>query len=734
MIVLENKIFTIGFSEKNGSIVLLVDPVRELNYVHKEINDPFLVETDRKTTPEFTEFSWRKTGNALDLQWIRQDWYTVHASIKLTSSGLDFSCNIKNESDLTIISLEYPIIGGIMKTGHDDHLIHSYATGFMVDDPFTSFPNEGDGLRYMPYPESFSGASMQFFAYYGNKGGLYFAALDPGMHQKWLNFYKHADYLQATHIFGYEDLHPGNDLILPYVFHVRPFSGDWTDAAKIYKEYATGNYSFLPKTTCLRKHPEWLYKKVGVTTFGINAKHDRSLWLNQYHKDIGTPIFHILGPDWTHEPQTFRRGIPGPIEEWIPTRFNKHNLETIHKNNDYFAPFEFDFYVREHPEYSDHVMHFPKHPKSHDMYHFNMLCPTEPYTREMHVKRDLAVYEEVKPDAFYYDISANNLIKTCMADNHHHHVGGGHEIASAYKNIYRETVNELEKAAGKPIPIGTEMMNEIHLSEIEFYQARANANPASTLELWPFRDLVNANHARIIPLFSFVYHEYGAIRIDGWGKLVKEIGDLFFYTVAITYLWGGIYEINHEYSPMEAINGKETLNEEHYATFAARGYNYCKARGQYLRQFAAMRTKEGNPYLAYGVMLKPPQVNAGKTTLNWYHYNHWEFDPSYNSHGKYVVDSIQRSAYRYVADANKIAIFLVNVSNQEQHFDIDIDQYLSTFNMSATITCLSGFDPERETSSADMGTVIAGRNTILKLNLLAHQTIMLRIELLQEEQ
>ena len=66
----------------------------------------------------------------------------------------------------------------------------------------------------------------------------------------------------------------------------------------------------------------------------------------------------------------------------------------------------------------------------------------------------------------------------------------------------------------------------------------------------------------MIPLFYYVYHEMGVVRMDGWGKLVLETGDYFFHIVARVYLWGGLYEINHEYSPIEELDGLKNLPEE----------------------------------------------------------------------------------------------------------------------------------------------------------------------------
>ena len=137
----------------------------------------------------------------------------------------------------------------------------------------------------------------------------------------------------------------------------------------------------------------------------------------------------------------------------------------------------------------------------------------------------------------YYDISANNLIKICAAEDHGH-------IPAAARKLPTDTAPCMriqgcfEKEAGQYIPLGTEMMNEVYLSQLDFYQARAWGQPCSTLETYPFREQMRSGLAQMIPLFDYVYHEMGVVRMDGWGKLVDEIGDLFYYNVAKVYFVG----------------------------------------------------------------------------------------------------------------------------------------------------------------------------------------------------
>ena len=75
----------------------------------------------------------------------------------------------------------------------------------------------------------------------------------------------------------------------------------------------------------------------------MNAGSDRSPWLRAFHEQIGTPMFHILGPDWTNAPQTFYKGVPGGFDDWFPTRFSQENISCMKEFGDRYAPFEFDY-------------------------------------------------------------------------------------------------------------------------------------------------------------------------------------------------------------------------------------------------------------------------------------------------------------------------------------------------------------------------------------------------------
>lgn len=760
MIRLANKEILLDLSEKTGEIMRLVDKANQLTFIDKisgrtnrEAENesqcaPFLIRLDEEFTNEFLTFTSEYDSSSIRLHWQIRENIFLDASIKLNEDrSVTFNSQLQNTSSHPVPVYQFPVIRGIGQISDEDYLVHSYATGVMIKNPLQVSGDSLSFLRYIPYPEGFSGATMQFFSYFGqNRGGLYFAAEDPDACQKWLNIFPDEDGMTASLMIGFEDIRPGSEgaglsADFPFVLRLMSTAPSWYEAAATYKSWATEQQWCARGKTAERldEIPEWLYKKIGLSTFGVNAGHDRSLWLAKYHEDIGVPIFHMLGPDWTNVPQTFGSGVPGGYDDWLPTRFSRETLQAIRDNNDYYAPFEFDFLVD--PKKSDgeklrqNLIRWPDPVYSHDRYKFNMLCPCTEFTRNFHVRRDLQIYREAQPDSMYYDISANNLLRCCLSTEHGHKPGGAGEMTRAYKEIYRQTREAISREAGRPFPLGTEMINEVFLPELDYYQARAWAQPSSTLETWPMRDLMKSGTARMIPLFTYVYNEYGAVRFDGWGKLVRETGSYFFDIVAKTYLWGGIYEINHEYSPMEAIEGKENSSQEHYFAFDPHNYAYAPDRARYVRQFAALRTREANPYLAFGQMRPELETAVPEHNLEWFHYNHGKND-TYHDSGTFAVPVIRQSVWRK-ADGEGCAVFLINTGESSRDITITIGP---EGNLKEEIPAewqtwlYSRFDPEEETTAKLIGPAGSLWPDGLQLRLASRQVYMLEFKpILKEE-
>jgi hypothetical protein len=678
--VLRNGLFQVTFDDTCGAIRSLVYQAKELPLLENTLDIPFILEkAQNEYTHSFERFSYTPAADTLAFTWELADGITIHAEATLRDGGLCFTSHVENTGAHSVHSLEYPLIDGISRFGEGLHrLVHSYATGLEVDNPLDNFKNDADGFRYMPYPESFSGASMQFFGYFRDRaGGLVCTALDGGGSQKWLNFYKQNGKLRASQIYGYEDVGPGKGLCADWDFRIAYVPGGrWEDCADTYKQWAheqawcrKGKLADRDET----RRAAWLVEQTGAVTFGIDASHDRTRWIRKYREDIASPLFHILGPDWPKVDQNFHNSLPGGYDDWFPTRFNRTNIECIREQGDRFAPFEFDFLIS--PEKTDaelikkNLQVWPGVPKSVDKYTFTMLCPLTAYTQSLHVKRDEQVQAESDCDALYYDISANNIIKTCMSCDHGHPVGAGRDMTGAYRDIYRETKGAMTKRARRYIPIGTEMINDTLIDEVDYYQARANAQPNSALETWPFRSLIRQGKARLVPLFKYVYSQYTPLRCDGWGKLTAETGDIIYHTIAKTYLWGGIFEINLEYSEMEIIDGEGTRGEEHFYHFDPRGFDYDEGPAKFIGDCAQLRLGVYGAPLIYGEMLKTGAPRCRQLYRTYYQYNHGKQSGEQNDRGIILLDAVLAQGY---ALQDTAALYIINTSLFAEEVEVEV--------------------------------------------------------------
>lgn len=746
MISLTNEKIRIDFSEDTGAIIRIEDRMRGVVLCRGDGASPFELDTGNGRSPAFSAFAHHMESGphverACRMVWTLASGTRVHARVELKngSDELRFTSYVENCGGETLYTLKYPILGGIgaiTPDGNEDYLVHSYATGVCVHNPLVNFPAEGDGFVQMPYPESFSGCSMQFLAYYGlGRAGLYAAAYDPCGRAKWLNFCRHGRALELSHVYGFQNITPGSGLSAEYPFVIRTLSGNgWYEAAELYKAWAIrqpwcrmGPLAGRDK----RLRPSWLFEKVGLATFGINACHDRTKWLRAYRRLAGTPVFHVSGPDWPRSTQDYQGHYCGGYDDWFPVRMEPENRRVIREQGDYFAPFEFDSVVNsagtDAEEIANNLIVYPASPLSMDSYSFHILCPCTEYTRALHVRRDTELVRETDCDAIYYDISANNLLHICLAPGHGHAVGGSGEVSRAFHDTYVATKKAACREAGRYVPLGTEMINEIFLDTLDFYQARAWAQPGSILETWAFRSLMKSGEMTMIPLFTYVYHEYGVQRLDGWGKLTAEVGELFYHTVAKVYLWGGLFELNCEYSPMEAIGGEENSASEHYFPFRGEGFALDEERAAYLSQFAALRTGLGNPYLAYGRMLPPPRFENAPHSYSWMLYNAIPGSPEYHDAGVFNIGSVVASAWRAPGGPNApVGILFANATDDRKIIDIPIrlEEYGLLSPCEGKLS--SGFGKER-LDSRECGLFRPGEEGHLSVILAPRQVALLEL-------
>jgi hypothetical protein len=694
-ISLENQGARVVLSRHTGAIVQIENRERQLQLVTLPSDGvPWrieILEPDGSSSwlETFTSFEWHVTeaDNSVHLAWTTDPGMVVEADVRVPrgTSDVAFSIAVNGVPGVVIDKVEYPIVTGIgdLHPTADSVLVHSQATGFLFRRPYHLFETgqlRRQGLRYSPYPEGYNGSTMQFMTYYAQDvGGFLMRTADPAGGLKWFNFFKApAGSLECSFMHQAPDLQPGASLVVPYPVLFEPTrEGTWYEAAERYKRWAveqpwTGRGTLAERDV----RPTWLLDDVGFATFGVNAAHDRSRWLDRFHRITDQPVFHVLGVNWPRESTKYGKGHPGGRDDWFPARFSRENLSTIGSNGDYWAPFEFDLLLDEGKSESELVLanrlRLPEQRYSFDSYPFPYQCPASTYLPPLHAWRDATLCGEYGADALYYDISAPNVLMACRNPGHGHPIGGGGWMVDAVGGMWERTGRAAADAKGSHVPQGAEMVHELFIPYLDFYQARAEACPLSIFEADVFRDWIRSGDVEKIPLFAYVYHEYGPIRMDGWAKLSRETGDLFYWVASRVALWGGLFELNYEFSDLEAFPDAVDEPSEHYAEIVARAFEVDPAKVAFVREIALARTGYARPWFVYGTMVRPLDLTVPRIGLEYHLYNAHDRHPNAGEHGTKTVESVVHAAWRGRDGA--VAFAFVNLDgDRPQTLGLEID-------------------------------------------------------------
>lgn len=670
-----SRAIAVEFDERDGRLVGIENLARGLQLVvHPPTRPPFRIELEEGDgNAEATEFHWSEIGGGARLTWRVAPDLVLQSDVVVRSDEITFILDVTNRGRGTLSRVEYPIISGIGRLGGpgQDELVHSHATGMLFHDPLDLFepdPENRRRLRYSAYPEGFSGSTMQMMAYYARgRGGFFIGTEDPGRALKGYNFFKDGDHLCASIMHQAPTVTPGAALTPGYPVVIGALTrGDWYEAADRYKHWAVAQ-----PWAQAEPRSRWLREQVGICTFGVNASHDRSAWLDRFHQVAGTPVFHVLGPNWPKYGQDYQNHFPRGRQDWFPASFHPANLAAIRRNGDFWAPFEFDLLCNHAPEYTDPVLASRVVPKAGESDpsapRFPYMCAGTDYWHDLHVWRDRTLVASHDCDALYYDISVSNLLMQCRATNHNHAPGAGTAIADAFTTMYRDTKAVASAAKGAYVPSGTEVISECFLRDFDYYQARAEACPLAPFEVDCFRHWIVAGRAEKIPLFTYVYHERGPLRLDGWAKLSREAGDLFYLVAARVLLNGGLLELNYEFSGLETLENLTDDPAEHYYPFVPRPYAADPAKEAFVGEVARARVGPANPFLAYGTMLPAPTVDAPTIDLGYFLYNVFP-GRTFEERGRVTAPSVIATAWQHQGRAVWIA---ANVSSDAQTVRID---------------------------------------------------------------
>lgn len=648
-------------------------------------------------------------GRAVDLSWTTaRPGVAVEARVELSSEGDDarFTFRVVNgDSELSIHALEYPVLAGIRRLQPEEGLdvaLQPVAMGYLFRDPWGNLPA---AVTKRFYPNAYNGACVQLSAYYRESvGGFSIEARDPSGIAKNLSFYKDpatenlrwsVETLAWDRRAG-EGMDPGYEVRLAALFQ-----GDWEEAADRYRAFALAQPWAAGGRVADRPDPEvprWLYEEVLAATFGVSINLDQAKWFRALHDWVGGPLFHVSGFWWPGGTATSE--WYGGYNDWSDARVNPANLAAIDSKGDFWAPFLFDLHfwraVVEWDEPAPDPATDPIAPwQPHEMIPdpetdpWAYMCPATPEWQAFHGWRNLALFSQYGYDANYYDIGAGLGRVRCDVTAHGHLPGSGRQIVDGYRAMHVARRDELHQTARRRIAAGTELLSELYLPDFDFYQARAGGSVMSMLEGDEHRDGEKAGWKVKVPLFSYVYHDLGAVSLDGNLKAASQFGTIFWWIAARVVAWGGLPELNCELSALERFPGMNdtfTWYETYKSTFHVidtSPYDAVPERGAYLGALGRARTRFARPYLAYGRMTRAPRLLSGPPplTMDWRLYNTFqratdtssgiEQGPEFFETGLFTADPIVRSGWD--DDGRALGLFFVNVQAVPAAVTVEVD-------------------------------------------------------------
>ena len=552
-ITLENEKVRIIFHKGNGSIK---------EYVNKETKQ-YLVRDAAANTPftanYFTrevnngKFSYTVSNDTDDLKELEFTWIVrgetkliTHARLEKGGDTISFDVAIEgNNPEDYISSVEYPVFNGITELyadGSRDQFVSPVATGFLFYNPATSFNHEDYNFRGITklkglYPAGFE-YSMQFMAYITeNIGGFYIATNDGGSTIKSFTFTGVGGNKLRASVHHYLDDTAAVNVEFDYEIQVANLTkGYWQEAGDRYFRFAKDQdwmkMGRLENRDDINKE---LFEETVLCNFGILGSDKeaivdgRKAIYDLYSETISGKMLNIYHCLWyqTNAQDRFQTDW----DSFFPAKIDEEFLQYIKDQGDQVQFFEFNtIFNRKYPGdlkkypigdwamksiYNDRTLFT----SSAGYFEYWYMCPTQEAWLEYALEKDRELLETYGLDGLYHDVgTAAATPPQCYNKDHAH--GTFCNMIEYFVEQERQAY-ELAKEYGV-YSVGQELIYEQLLPYVEYYQSRGNGDLLGSMESDDFREVIASNEAVKVPLFDYVYHAYGGLRIDGFVMPYEE--------------------------------------------------------------------------------------------------------------------------------------------------------------------------------------------------------------------
>ncbi len=621
-------------------------------------------------------------GVALDLYWnsFTVDGTPLNVDVHVTIEVKDdsplsnWTISIINNENITIEAINFPSISGLGQISLDpelDFLVYPSMSGLLFQNPLSNFVTDRGWGWELYYPSAYS--TMQFIGYYGISpaAGLYIAAYDRDGNSKYFDFSKPNLSWLHTKIAHIPEFGEGSGYLSGYSSIIGVFSGDWYDAAQIYRSWALhqpwasqgplATRSDIPAWYSSAGIRQWIYTHPGCLTdanpFSIvpEVMNDTATYLG--HAAIASWVGWERHGWYLEYPEVFP-----PKEGWDPFR---QAIRTTHE--------------------SENRIHFIANTTSYSSY-TSSWSGAEPYACRDRFGNYFdpnsfsecgvtTTFYRMCPATSFWQGKLNFLLSTmaqegadviqldgfpifgpqpCVDPAHAHPKGGG----AWWYNNYRQIFSDFKIGARQTNPdliLSSEGMAENYIPLVDNFQDPFTTGWSPNSVISSFQEPLKV---QLIPLWHAVYHDY-AFLDSGIGFFSRNaptgaIGygdyrDFYVRGFGLALIWG---EMPDTWYADEKIS---SLNEQAERDMA-----------NYLRRIVDARTGYAQQYLVYGRMLKPPALNVplfrinGAQNIPYSHDNYPAFD------SPAVLSSV------WMAPSGEVGYIFTNISGQSVTFNITI--------------------------------------------------------------
>ena len=554
MIILKDSKITVLFNKSKGGIKI---NSTNANYTFVEPKEPFwkiiLLTSENKIKeliPEegklkiFTDEKSKKDVKIVyEYEFPESKSVEVIIEGKLKTKGISaWKIEVKNNSDNIIRYIEFPRFSIKDDNGN---LAFPLGKGILIKNP-----SQNKGLSNMVnyygfdagggyYPCSLQ--TMQFFTYYSDKGGLYFATHDSKCFMKQFRYEPESGgFLNFVLKVPVENMKTkGNSYSQTWDTIIGIYEGDWYDASLIYRDWAIKQLWCQKGPIYKRKDiPEWFKNNILWLSAWLQPK--SAYYLPNYYPELikergienllsqYTPpseyvikfkkyfldenetmgfqwyAWNIQSPwymEFPHYGQKFDPNFPElcPHKETPEEvlKMLKENIRTIPYVNTYLwekcvpSYEKAKLYAVKNEDGSVKIGYSRKDNENKNWENVAM-CPFTEWYQEMQAKLLSSLLKEVKFDGLYLDQITAVAPQLCFDSSHGHPVGGG----SWWVEGYRKLIEKVRKKVREVNP------DAILTSE-------ANTEP--------FIDLLDGNLAitptfsNEVPLYKVVYGDYSIV-------------------------------------------------------------------------------------------------------------------------------------------------------------------------------------------------------------------------------